>query len=208
MTIQTGTVSQWIAQVKSGNDVALANLHQRYWPSLVGLARRRLNGVPVGDRDAEDVAQDAFVAMYQALRKGKTPGLDNRHQWLAFLSHIIACKAVNEIKRANAKKRGGNRRTRQMEFPDLAVLNDNYDPEQQAILRDCYAFYLGCLPEHLRQFAELHLAGFSVAEMAQRLGCVRRTVDRKIRLLKLCWQEIAESELGCSTEELLIQNKN
>lgn len=199
MDTKLGTVSIWIARAKTGDDFALADLHQRYWDDLVTLARKRLKRAPVADRDAEDVAQDAFIVMYESMQAGKIPRLKNRQQWIAFLTHIIACRTVNEYKRSTAMKRGGGKLI-DMDTSTLNEIDAKDSPELRAIVNDCYDHYLRQLPDHLREFAELHLAGLTSTEIADQLGCVRRTVERKLQVLKLYWAEIAESHFEAERE--------
>jgi DNA-directed RNA polymerase specialized sigma24 family protein len=93
-----GSVSQLIADFKDGDEEALADLHQRYWPALVNMARKRLKQTPIRGADEEDVAQSALIGFCKTVQDQRAPDLTNRHQLLALLSHIIACKAVNRIK--------------------------------------------------------------------------------------------------------------
>ncbi len=199
---EKGSVSHLIAQAKEGDETALAELHARYWPKLVSIARRRLNGAPLRDRDPEDVAQSAFIAFYTSLKAERLPELANRHQLLALLSHIVACKAANEIKRGLTQKQGGGQ---VVNATTLTVLADGGDhtPLQEAILNDCYEFYINALCESLREFAELHLAGFTNREIAERLDCVERTVERKIALMRMRWREIASESIYKDVSDLL-----
>lgn len=204
-----GSVSVWIKQLHAGEESALGKLHARYWPYLVGLARRKLRNAPRRATDEEDVAQQAFWHFYKSFRAGNLPLLSNRHQLLALLSHITACQAVNQIQHElGVQKRGGGRvqgesaldlangsgdvparGLEQMEDPGLS-------PQEQVLLDDCYQHYVNALPEHLRDIAELHLAGLTYREIAERLDCTERTVDRKMALIQANWRRQAETDLS------------
>jgi DNA-directed RNA polymerase specialized sigma24 family protein len=69
-------------------------------------------------------------------------------------------------------------------------------PLEQALLNDAYRHYVGELPDHLRDFAELYLAGFTHKEIAARVGCVERTVERKLALVLKRWREIGLEHVG------------
>ena len=189
-----GSVSQLIARLQQGDELALAQLHQRYWPALVNMARKRLDQRPVTGADEDDVAQSAMIGFFQTVRNQKAVPLANRHQLLALLSHIVACKAINRIKHSLALKRGQGK-VRSLTPLALLVAARDGDPQQEAILRECYQKYVGGLPNQLRDFAEMHLAGLTNQEIANRLGCVERTVERKLALLRAQWETLAAAEL-------------
>jgi DNA-directed RNA polymerase specialized sigma24 family protein len=106
----SGSVTAWIVQLQAGEETALQKLHARYWPQLVGLARRRLQGKRMKACDEEDIAQEAFWSFYRRFRSGWQFRLDSRNDLLALLTHIIACKAINKIQHEyGVQKRGGSR---------------------------------------------------------------------------------------------------
>ncbi|MBC8871843.1 MAG: sigma-70 family RNA polymerase sigma factor [Planctomycetes bacterium] len=189
-----GSVSQLIAQFKDGDEDALAQLHHRYWPALVNMARKRLRQAPIAGADEEDVAQSALIGFYKTVQDQRAPQLANRHHLLALLSHIVACKAINRIKHAMTLKQGQGKVQSLTPIAFLACDAANA-PDEEAILHDCYEKYVGELPDHLRDFAELHLAGLTNKEIAERLGCVQRTVERKLALLRDRWQELPDAQL-------------
>jgi RNA polymerase sigma factor (sigma-70 family) len=203
-----GSVSAWIDQLRAGDEAALAKLHARYWPFLVGLARRKLHGTPCRATDEEDVAQQAFWKFYEGLKAGRLPELANRHQLLALLTHIIACRAANQIKHEiGVQRRGGGRVRGESVLDDPAgsgetgrgleqVEDPGLSPEEIALLQDSYQHYVQALPEKLRDFAELYLAGLTHQEIGDRLGCSERTVDRKLALIMARWQEMAAAGLS------------
>jgi len=202
---QLGSVSQLIAQFREGDEAALASLHRRYWPQVVQIARRKLNDAPLRSADEEDVAQQAFLGLYDSVRQGRAPNLNDRHQLLALLSHIVACKAVNEIKHELAAKRGQGKVTRLSPIEALQA-SPRATPHEEALLADCYRYYLDRLPAELKSFAELHLAGLTNREIAGRLDCVERTVERKVARLRTLWREMAAEILTEDVNSLLGQD--
>jgi len=204
----SGSVSVWISQLKAGDEAALGKLHARYWPFLVRLARRRLHGAPCRVADEEDVAQEAIWEFYQSLKGGRLPELTNRHHLLALLSHIIACRASNQVKHElGVRKRGAGRVRGESvldapaDFGDTPrgleqVEDPGLSPQEIALLEESYQQYVGALPDRLRPFAELYLANLTHQEVADRLGCTERTVARKIALILARWQEWAAAGLS------------
>jgi RNA polymerase sigma factor (sigma-70 family) len=204
-----GSVSVWLQQPQEGEEAALAKLHARFWPFVVGLARRKLGGTPRRAFDEEDIAQQAFWGFYKSLRAGGLPQLTNRHQLLALLTHITACQAANQIKHElGVQKRGGGRiqgesvleggsaRSEGAAQGLEQVQDPGLSPQERFLLEDCYQHYVAALPDHLRDFAELYLAGLTYQEIADRQGCTERTVDRKMALILGHWRRLAEASLS------------
>jgi RNA polymerase sigma factor (sigma-70 family) len=203
-----GSVTGWIVKLQLGEEAALGKLHGRYWPQLVALARRRLRGAPAAAADEDDVAQEAFWAFYKSFKAGQVPMLRNRHDLFAVLSHIVACRAVNQIQHeVGTRKRGGGQVRHQSALTALAGSDapawdaadaNARNPLEQVILQDCYQHYIDELPEELHAFAELHLAGLTNREVAERMGCVERTVERKMALILKRWQGLAAESVNQS----------
>ena len=100
------SVSQWITQLKAGDISALARLHQRYWPTLCRLATLAFREAPRRVQDEEDAAQEALLGLYNSLRRGGFPNLNDRHDLLAVLSMITARKVANQRQHELRQKRG------------------------------------------------------------------------------------------------------
>jgi len=197
-----GSVSAWIGQLKAGEEAALGKLHARYWPWLVALARKRLQGAARA-ADEEDVAQEAFWDFYRSVQAGRIPRLANRHDLMALFTHLVACRGVNQLRHEfGVRKRGAGQVRDGGLLEDLAdgavplAAGTQQSPAEQALLNDCYRHYVHSLGNGLRDVAELHLAGCTHKEIAARLGCVERTVERKMAIILRKWQEIAVDSLA------------
>ena len=197
-----GSVSQLIAQVKLGDETAFSRLHQRYWPRIVQIAGKRLQQLRRGSDDAEDMAQRAFIDLYRGFQAQRVPEVSHRHQLLALLSHIVVRRVINHVRMETAQRRGG---------PDISIVSglsldmaedSAVGPMQEAMLHDSYEFYLNSVPDKLRFLAELHCAGFTNREIATQMNCVERTVERKLSLLRRCWQNLAGSSMPLETESV------
>jgi len=206
-----GSVSTWIEQLKGGDEATLDKLHKRYWPVLVGLAQRKLKGSLRRALDEEDVAQQAFWGFYKSLKAGRLSQLTNRYELLALLTHITACQAANQIQHeVGVAKRGGGKVQGESVLDALTASGEHQrgmaqvedrgvSPPEQALLDDCYQRYVGAIPDHLRGFAELRLVGFTHQEIADRMGCTERTVDRKIALVMAKWERMATESMSHNT---------
>ena len=196
------SVTTWIRELKEGEEAALQELVSRYRPLLLNLARRRLKGLAPRAVDEEDVAQEAFLGFYQSVKAGRTPRLENRKDLWALLATITARKAATQIERQMAEKRGGGTTRGESALDALAGISHNGHgidmavdhcptPEEEAVLKDSLDHYLASLPDDLRPFAELHLAGCVHEEIAQELNCALRTVERKMARIFESWRELA-----------------
>src|SRR5208283_4619385 len=65
------------------------------------------SATPVNDE--EDVASSAFQSLYQGLREGRFPRLEDRDDLWRLLVHLTACKAVDQHRADNRQKRGGGK---------------------------------------------------------------------------------------------------
>jgi RNA polymerase sigma factor (sigma-70 family) len=201
-----GSVTKWIQQLKGGEEAALTRLYDRYWPFLLWLARRKLSLADRRVSDEEDLAQEAFFGLYRALQQGNLPQLSSRHDFLVVLALITARRASDQLAQQQSAKRGGGNVLGESAIEALCRSSDGSrgidkmpgnvpTPEEQVILRDCYQYYVGGLPEELHGFAELYLAGFTQKEIAERMNCVIRTVRRKTERILGYWRKMASAEL-------------
>lgn len=180
-----GSVELWLRDLQDGHASALGKLHERYWSALVNYARVRIRRAPQVGADEEDVVQAAFLSFYRAFREGRVPHLTRRENLLAFLTTIIARKAARKVKGPRAVTVGN------WSFLDELTEDPRSSPSEQAHLSDSYEQYVGGLPDKLRPFAEMSLAGMTHQEIAAAVPCAVRTVERKMACILQRWRALA-----------------
>src|SRR6476620_3150858 len=103
------TVSQWLDQLKVGDEHAVEELWERYQCRQMGLARKLLRDAPLGAADEEDVALSAFHSFCSRAADGKFPQLDDRDDLWKILATITIRKASRLAQRERRRKRADAR---------------------------------------------------------------------------------------------------
>src|SRR5262245_39142835 len=106
-----GSVTHWLTQLKMGDAEAAQPLWERYFEKLVRMAHRKLQASsrPRTIEDEEDVALSAFHSFCEAVQRGSFPRLDDRDDLWRVLICVTARKAIDQMERHAAQKRGGGR---------------------------------------------------------------------------------------------------
>jgi DNA-directed RNA polymerase specialized sigma24 family protein len=181
-----GSVTNWIQELKAGNEQAARQLWQRYFARLLELARTRLRTSPRRAADEEDVAQSAFASFCLGAREGKFARLLDRDDLWPLLFGITANKVRRLRQREGAAKRGGGRAPDPADFDQLA--GGEAEPEFTARMAEEYRQLLDRLGDAtLQAVAVWKMEGWTNEEIAERLGCVPRTVERKLAQVREAW---------------------
>jgi RNA polymerase sigma factor (sigma-70 family) len=177
------SVTLWLNQVKEGDRAAVSRLLDRYFHRLVGLARSRFQGQPaLADYD-EDVALSAFNSLCLGAERGRFPDLVDRDDLWRLLAVMTIRKAIDVQRRDRAREVSGE--------PNLEqLLSDEPSPELAAEMAEEHQRLLGLLDDaELRSIALWKVEGHTNEEIAGRLGCVERTVERKLQRIRILWSE-------------------
>lgn len=189
------SVTHWLHQLTTSDDsVAQQQLWNRYFARLTALARTRLTGAPQRDADEEDVVLSVFNSFFSAARAGRFPELHDRTGLWPLLVKITARKAINQVKRQQAKKRSSDA---EEEIADIAhLVGDEPTPQFAVEMAEEVQRLLGQLDPELRTVATMKLEGFTNVEIADHFGIVERSIARKLTRIRLEWGD----ELGIADQ--------
>lgn len=184
-----GSVTRWITQLGHGNADAAQGLWETYFRRMVELARQRLQHAPRRAADEEDVALSAFNSFCTRARAGLFPRLRDRDHLWPLLVAITAHKCVDLIRHEHRQKRQGNA---QVPVDLETLISQEPTPDFALQIADQLEYLLSQLdatgdPE-LRSIALARMEGATPVEIAARLGCVRRTIERKLQLIARVWE--------------------
>lgn len=176
-------ITLWITKLKEGEEAVVRELLERYFQRLVQLARARLRGRPGLAAYDEDVALSAFKSLCLGAEAGRFPRLNDRDDLWRLLALLTVRKAIDLQRR------------RKRDFPVGAgqieqLLSEEPNPQLAEELADEYRRLLDRLGDpQLQAVALWKVEGFSNEEIAGRLGCVVRSVERKLQRIRVLWEQ-------------------
>jgi DNA-directed RNA polymerase specialized sigma24 family protein len=191
-----GSITQWIADLKGGDPGAANGLWERYFTRTVELARARLKASRGRDAgsDEEDAALSAFDSLCAGLARGQFPRLSDREDLWRLLVVITTRKVMAQARRQLREKRGGGLVRPAADLADSGPDDDGIlaravgsepTPEFAAMVAEEYRRLLERLDDDvLRKVAVLRMEGHTSDEIAEHLGCARRTVARQLALIR------------------------
>jgi len=196
-----GSITLLIGRVvEQGDEQAAQQIVDRYFDPLMRFAAKKLGGAPRGVEDEEDVVISALDSFIRRAREQGFPQLKDRHNLWPLLLKITERKAINQRKRQLAQKRGGGKviaegallRPHTESGPGALVYIEASDPTPQTYVQfkeHCRILFSSLTSDLLRTVARMKLEGHTNAEIAEQLGVVERTVERKLKLIREQWKQ-------------------
>ena len=179
----TQSVTRLIRAAQQDRPSAVGPLLAVYFERLVQLARRRLQDLPGMAHYDEDLALRSFYSVYRRVRDPERPlHLTGRDDLWRLLAARTISRAIDLIRRHRPGEVPGEDNLEQL-------LTREPTPEEAAATADECRRLLDLLDEpELQQIALWKVEGYTNEEIANRLDCVPRTVERKVRRIRLLWQ--------------------
>jgi DNA-directed RNA polymerase specialized sigma24 family protein len=189
---QEGSVSRWLGPLRQGDPEAAYQLWERYFASLVQLARQRMKQT-TGLADEEDVALSAFDSFCRNAEGGRFPQLSDRDDLWRILAVMTARKARGVFRSEGRQKRGGQAGLANgADVADDLLLEQIFSreptPELAAqMTEECQRLLHLLGADDLRKIAVWRMEGHTVEEVAATIGCAPRTVKRKLQVIRNLW---------------------
>lgn len=190
-------VTVWIGKLCDGDGRAAQEIWNQYFDRLAHFARKKFDRLPSRVADEEDVALSALNSLCRGAAAGRFPQLSDRQDLWRLLVTIAARKVYAQMRRQKASKRGGGKVRGESIFlqadgDDVAgieqALGREPTPElANMVAEDCQRLMDALEDSTLRQIAQLKLEGYTNEEISERLGCVLRTVERKLERIREKW---------------------
>jgi DNA-directed RNA polymerase specialized sigma24 family protein len=192
------SITQWLQGVQAGDQDAAQQLWARYFQKLVRLACNKLPSHMCREFDEEDIALSAFRSFFAGVEEQRFPQLNDRNDLWRLLVVITRRKATAYVRRATRQKRGGGEVQGESEVAPAdvddtdcgldALVSEEPTPAFAAEAAEEYHRLLSCLgDESFRTIAVLKMQGYTVEEIAARTSSTRRTIERRLQIIRKKW---------------------
>ncbi|MDR0521868.1 MAG: hypothetical protein LBH00_08475 [Planctomycetaceae bacterium] len=189
--------------IKEGQSESFTLFFEKYFGKLSAAARNRLSPHYRIARDEEDFAVSALNSFYQGIAGEHYHSISSENELWKVLLTIVSRKIFKHIRSEQTQKRGGGTTIGESAFTGsgesegsgLADLPDTSEitPLMEAEFADTSEELFQALDdEPMRSVARFLLEGYTLDEIAEQLGCVKRTVERKLKRIREIWKTITD----------------
>jgi RNA polymerase sigma factor (sigma-70 family) len=180
---KTDTVLLWLDELKQGNREPVRMMLERYLHRLVAIAEKRFNRLPHLAGYGEDVALSALKSLCLGVEKGKFQKLRGSDDLLRLLCVMTTRKSIDLQRKKWADANVAD------EVVIMDVLSREPSPDEaNAMIDGVNALLKNLGDDELKQIAEWKVAGWTNQEIAKKIGCVERSVERKLQRIRLLWE--------------------
>jgi len=187
VTARDGSFDVLIARLRAGDEDAAAEIFHRFARRLVRLARQRLGEGICRKEDARDVLQSVFRSFFTRFRTGQFD-LRNWESLWGILTVITLRKCGNRVEYFLAACRDVRREVSLNPSDESgagweAIARDPL-PSEAAVLADTVEQLMRGLEERDQEILSLHLQGYTVPEISERIERAERTVHRALERVR------------------------
>jgi RNA polymerase sigma factor (sigma-70 family) len=185
-------------ELRNADEAAARRLWNYFFTRLYELARKRLRPETRRVYDEQDAAQSAFHSVCAGIAAGRFPDLRDRQSLWHLLLVITARKVAHRQRHDRQQRRDVRRNLSDSIFlpsdgaagPAGVEMIASREPAPEFVaefVETCETLYHSLDDPALRQVVELRMEGYTDAETAERLKCSRRTVQRRLEVIRRHW---------------------
>jgi RNA polymerase sigma-70 factor (ECF subfamily) len=181
-----------LRRLRGGSDDAATQLYRRYAHRLRALARANTSAHLARRVDADDIVQSVFRIFFTAASRGLYDVPDGEDLW-----KLLLVIALNKIRAEGVYHQAAKRDVRATaELDRLDSATDPTDGEfADNFLRLVVRDTLDRLPAAERQMLEIRMEGYEVAEIADRVGRSKRTVERCLQQARTRLKDLLDEDV-------------
>jgi len=187
-----------IVRAQDGDQQAARAIFERYAHQLIVLARTRLDVRTLQKLDPEDVVQSVFRSFFQRLAHDEYE-LENWKSLWSLLTVITLRKCGFYVRHFRAARRNVTRERAARAASDSKIswqfIAREPTPSEAVLLTETLEAVLHDLEPGHREIVELHLRGFELPQISERVERSERTVYRLLervrrRLERMCGEDL------------------
>lgn len=179
------SITTWIRGLKGGDEDAAAEVWNRFFHRVCGLASQRLGDRAHASSDHEDVALSAMNALYRGAREGRFQRLEDRSDLWDVVAMITVRKSIDARRKRSVRVDLASNGVESLDVvPEPEALNQEY----LTALCSTGEELVASLPDELRPVALMRFEGYSNGEIARHIERSEPTVERYLKRIRLAWQ--------------------
>jgi RNA polymerase sigma factor (sigma-70 family) len=193
-------VTTWIRRLEAGDPRAAQSLWEHFCTRVHALARRRMPTLIRTGYDEDDVTQSAFHSLFVGISKQRFDLKDRDDLWRLLLT--IAERKISRRVRYEFRDKRDLRRSihgsifahNDSEAPQGLDSFANSEPTPDfavEVAESCDRLFNKLPEESLKRVAMMKLENYTADEIAESLGCTRKTIQRKLLIIRKTWQDDA-----------------
>ena len=196
-------VTIWLRRLELGDSQAAESIFQHFCSRVQSLARQRLPKQVQRVYDQDDATLSAFHSLFLGVSESRFQ-FASRHDFWRLLITIAERKISKRIRYEHQDKRDVRRTITESMFGSNcsdSYRRDSFDEvfegrepssDFAADVAETFELLLAELPNNLsREIASLKLDCYNAEEIADQIGCSRRTVQRKLLVIRRTWQHVS-----------------
>jgi len=188
-------VTLWLEELRNSDHLAAGKLWNHFVSRIQGLARKKLSQKSRRVYDEEDAALSAFQSICSGISSGRFSDLHDRDCLWKLILVITSRKVAFRHRYDRQDRRDINRNFTDYIFTDSegtisAFVVENVPSREPTpefasdFVETCEALFQAMGDLGLEQVVALRMEGYTDTEIADRLNCSRRTVQRRLEIIR------------------------